>query len=101
MNISLIVYPCICHRTFGLLLPFGYWEESFHEHVCTTSVQDPVFSLGVNIPRSGIAETHGSSMFNFWRDSHTFFHISSFSHITHSHTATASFHLFTSTMLIL
>ena len=49
MNISHLVYPCICHWTFGLFLPFGYWGKSFHEHVCTTSVQDPVFNLGVNI----------------------------------------------------
>ena len=49
MNISHPVYPRICQWTFGLFLPFVYWEKICHEHVCTTSVQDPVFSQVVQM----------------------------------------------------
>lgn len=51
------IYPFNNWWTFESFLPFGYYEESCHKHLCTSSCVDIRFQFSWYTPRSGIAKS--------------------------------------------
>ena len=74
MNRQHYVYPFTTQKTFGLFLPFDYYEQCCYEHAYRSFGISTCFQFFRYIPGSRIAGSYGSSMFNFWRTYQTVFY---------------------------